>query len=69
MKKASEQTIIKVLVNLKTIGCPGKCLRAFPKSEKLRILDELLRRGYVDEHMNVLPAARPVILANLSLSE
>ena len=69
MKKASETTIIKALVNLKCLGYLGKCIRPFSAKERGRIIDELIMRGYIDEQMNVLPAAKPIIIANIALCE
>lgn len=69
MKTATEKTILTVLVNLKCLGYPGKCLRPFSKSEKNRVFDELAGRGWIDEHCQPTLAAQPVILANLNLCQ
>lgn len=68
-RKASESTIIKVLVNLKCAGRCGKAFYTFSVKERGRIFDELIKRGYIDEHLNVLPASQPVVTANLNLCE
>ena len=69
MRGVSEQSIIKVLVNFKCIGRPGRLWRSFTQSQRSYILDELIRRGYMDEHINVLPASREIVTANLHLCE
>lgn len=69
MRKASEQTIIKVLVNIKCLGKMGKCAKSLGYDGRGYVLDELLRRGYIDKHLNVLPKAKDIVLANLSLCE
>ena len=66
MKKASETTIIKTLVQLKCLGrCP--CLNTFSAKERGRVFDELEKRGYIDSGINILPSAKDVILNNLHL--
>ena len=69
MKKASEHTIIKVLVNLKCLGYPGKVLKSFTHKERGRVLDELITRGWVNNNLIPTAAAQDVILKNLSLCE
>lgn len=69
MKKPSEQTIVKVLVNLKCLGKMGRCARSLGAAGREYVLDELTRRGWIDERCNVLPAAQAVVLGNLSLCE
>ena len=69
MIKASERTIIKVLVNLKCLGYPGKVLKSFPYKERGRVLDELITRGWVNNNLIPTPAAQDVILKNLALCE
>lgn len=69
MRKASEKTIIKVLVNLKCLGKMGKCSKSLGYDGRGYVLDELIRRGYIDRHLNVLPAAKDVVIANIHLCE
>lgn len=65
MKKATEKTIIKTLVQLKCLGrCP--VLKSFNIKERERVFNELEKRGYI-EGINVLPAAKDIIIENLSL--
>lgn len=69
MKIASEKTILTVLVNLKCIGRPGRCLTSFPRKERIRVIDELINRGWIDEFCTPTKAAQSVIIANLNLCQ
>ena len=68
-KQASEATLIKIVVNLKCLGFPGRCLRSFTAKEKNEIFDEIIRRGWVDDNLHPLPAAADIIRQNLALCE
>lgn len=48
IKKASETTLIKVIVNFKCLGYAGKVLRSFTPSERGAVYDELIARGWMD---------------------
>ncbi len=65
IRKVSEETYIKVIVNLKCLGYVPKILRAFTQKERGAIYDELIRRKWVDENLNPLPDSQPIVLANL----
>lgn len=68
-RQAGERMIIKTLVNLKCAGRCGKAFYTFSMKERGRIFDELIKRGYIDEHLNVLPASQEIVTANLDLSD
>ena len=68
-KNFSEQTLLKVLVNLKCLGYMGKCVRGFSRNDKGKILDELIKRGYIDENCSVLPSSLEIVKSNLNLCE
>ena len=68
-KNFSEKTLIKVLVNLKCLGYMGKCVRGFSRNGKGKILDELIKRGYIDENCSVLPSSLEIVKSNLNLCE
>ena len=67
MRKISEKTIITALVNYKFVGMFGKCIAHLNNKERNYVIDELIRRGYIDNNMNILPFAKDVILKNLDL--
>lgn len=67
MKKASEQTMIKVLVNYKCLGYSAGAMRNFTPTQRKYVYDELIRRGYMDENLNVLPASQAIVTANIHL--
>ena len=67
MRTISEKTIITALVNYKCIGFFGKCITHLNSKERNYVIDELIRRGYIDNNMNILPSAKDVILKNLDL--
>lgn len=69
IKKASETTLIKVIVNFKCLGYAGKVLRSFTPSERGAVYDELIARGWMDEHLNVLPASQDIVTKNLHLCD
>ena len=68
-KHLSEGLIVKVLVNLKCLGKPGRCLRSVSQQMRGEIFDVLEKRGWIDSHMNVKPSAMDVVLKNLHLCE
>ena len=67
IRTISEKTIITALVNYKCIGFFGKCMAHLNGKERDYVIDELTRRGYIDNNMNILPFAKDVILKNLDL--
>lgn len=67
--KISEKTLLTALVNIKCVGYPGKCLRPFNKRERGQIIDELFKRGYIDEHARPTAAAQNIITANIHLCQ
>ena len=67
MRKISEKTIITALVNYKFAGMFGKCMTHLNSKERDYVIDELIRRGYIDNNMNIMPSAKDVILQNLDL--
>ena len=67
MRKISEKTIITALVNYKCTGLFGKCITHLNSKERDYVIDELIRRGYLDNNMNITPSAQEVILKNFDL--
>ena len=67
-RNISELTLIKMLVNLKTLGYFGKCLTPLTKSERTKAVDILIERKLIDEDCNLLPASKEIILNNLNLA-
>ena len=66
-RKISEKTIITALVNYKFVGMFGKCMAHLNSKERDYVIDELTRRGYIDNNMNIMPLSKDVILQNLDL--
>lgn len=66
-RKISEKTIITALVNYKCIGFFGKCVAKLNSNERDCVINELIRLGYIDNNMNILPSAKDVVLQNLDL--
>lgn len=69
MRKISEKTILTALVNIKCVGYPGKCLTRLTRSERAFVLDELIRRGYINEKIQALPASQTIVSNNLHLCQ
>ena len=67
MRKISEKTIITALVNYKCTGFFGKCITHLNSKERDYVIDELIRRGYLDNNMSITPSAKDVILKNFDL--
>ena len=67
MRTISEKTIITALVNYKFVGMFGKCITHLNSKERDYVIDELIRRGYLDNNMNISSSAQEVILKNLDL--
>ena len=67
MRKISEKTIITALVNYKFAGYFGKCITHLNSKERDYVIDELIRRGYLDNNMNISSSAQEVILKNIDL--
>ena len=66
-RKISEKTIITALVNYKFVGMFGKCMEHLNSKDRDYVIDELIRRGYIDNNMNIMPSAKDVVLQNLDL--
>lgn len=69
MRKISEKTILTALVNIKCVGYPGKCLKSLTRAERAFVLDELIRRGYINEKIQALPASQDIVSSNLHLCQ
>jgi hypothetical protein len=65
IRKVNEETYIKVIVNLKCLGYVPKILRGFTSKEREFIFDELINRGWLDEHLNVLPVTQDIVTSHL----
>lgn len=66
MRNVSEKTIIKAIVDIKCSGyfkTPG-----LSRKERAYILDELEKRGWIDEHCNPTASSQDVVRNNLHLS-
>ena len=69
MRKISEKTILTSLVNYKCVGYFGKCVKSLNSSERGYVIDELIRRGYIDENMALTKKSQQVISDNLNLCQ
>ena len=69
MRKISEKTILTSLVNYKCVGYFGKCFKSLTSSERNYVINELIRRGYIDENMSLTKKSQQVILGNLNLCQ
>ena len=67
IRNISEKIIITALVNYKFVGMFGKCMAHLNSKERDYVIDELTRRGYIDNNMNIMPLSKDVILQNLDL--
>ena len=69
MKKISDKTILTALVNYKCVGYFGKCVKSLNSSERGYVIDELIKRGYIDKNMSLTKKSQQVILDNLNLCQ
>ena len=69
MRKISEKTIITALVNYKCTGFFGKCITHLNSKERDYVIDELIRRGYINDNMKLTELAHDVVLAHLNLCQ
>ena len=69
IRTISEKTIITALVNYKFVGMFGKCMAHLNGKERDYVIDELTRRGYIDNNMKITPFAKDIILQNLNLCQ
>lgn len=67
MRKISEKTILTALVNYKFAGYFGKCVAHLNSKERDFVIDELIRRGYLNSDMSIAKSSQTVILKNLNL--
>ena len=65
----SEKTLLTALVNYKCVGYFGKCLTPFPISQRGRVVETLISRGYLTENLKITDAAKDVIISNLHLCQ
>lgn len=69
MRNISNKTILTALVNYKCVGYFGKCIRHFTLQERSFVIDELIKRGYLDSDMNLTKLSQEVIRENLELAQ
>ena len=67
MRNISDKTILTALVNYKCVGYFGKCIKHFTLQERIFVIDELIRRGYIDNKMKLTELSHDVVLNNLNL--
>ena len=67
MRNISNKTILTALVNYKCAGYFGKCVAHLDSQERNFVIDELIRRGYLNSDMSITKSAQTVILKNLNL--
>ena len=69
MRDISNKTILTALVNYKCVGYFGKCIAHLTDKEKNYVIDELVRRGYINNDMKFTELAHDVVLAHLNLCQ
>ena len=69
MRKINEKTILTALVNYRCVGYFGKCITHLTGREKNYVIDELVRRGYINDDMKLTELAHEVVLNNLNLCQ
>ena len=69
MRKISEKTVLKVLVNIKCRGIMGECVKGFTQKERGYILDKLEELGYIkfSPNMETTERGNKVARENLNL--
>ena len=67
MRNISNKTILTALVNYKCAGYFGKCVARLNSQERNFVIDELIRRGYIDNKMKLTELSQTIILNNLNL--
>ena len=67
MRNISDKTILTALVNYKCVGYFGKCVAHLNSQERNFVIDELIKRGYLNSDMSIAKSAQTVILKNLNL--
>ena len=67
MRKISEKTILTALVNYKCVGYFGKCVAHLTAKERDYVINELIRRGYIDNNMKLTELSHDAVLDNLNL--
>ena len=67
MRNISNKTILTALVNYKCAGYFGKCVAHLNSQERNFVIDELIRRGYIDNNMKLTELSHDVVLNNLNL--
>ncbi len=67
MRNISNKTILTALVNYKFAGYFGKCVAHLNSQERDFVIDELIRRGYIDNKMKLTELSHDIVLNNLNL--
>ena len=67
MRNISNKTILTALVNYKCAGYFGKCVAHLNSQERDFVIDELIRRGYIDNKMKLTKLSHDIVLNNLNL--
>ena len=67
MRNISNKTILTALVNYKCVGYFGKCVAHLTAKERDYVINELIRRGYIDNKMKLTELSHDIVLNNLNL--
>ena len=67
MRNISNKTILTALVNYKCVGYFGKCVAHLTAKERDYVINELIRRGYIDNKMRLTELSHYIVLDNLNL--
>ena len=67
MRNISDKTILTALVNYRCVGYFGKCVAHLTSKERNFVIDELIKRGYLNSDMTFTKLSQTVIGKNLNL--
>ena len=67
MRDISDKTILTALVNYRCVGYFGKCVAHLTSKERNFVIEELIKRGYLNSDMTFTKLSQTVIGKNLNL--
>ena len=67
MRNISDKTILTALVNYRCVGYFGKCVAHLTSKERNFVIEELIKRGYLNSDMTFTKLSQTVIGKNLNL--
>ena len=67
MRNISNKTILTALVNYRCVGYFGKCVAHLTSKERNFVIEELIKRGYLNSDMTFTKLSQTVIGKNLNL--